>query len=208
MNFNLFYEESENLQTPIHLRMIDSDVDFYPHFFSQSESDILYKELMNTISWKQEQIKYYGKIINLPRLTAWHGDKGLSYTYSGINVIADEWIEVLLRIKAKIESVSNAKFNSVLLNLYRNGKDSVAWHSDDEVELGVNPIIGSVSFGSTRNFQFQHRKNTDLREAVKLAHGDFLLMKGTTQHFWQHQIPKTSPLLEPRINLTFRIIGE
>ena len=206
-NLNMFNEQSEENISPIHLEMSDAEVDFYPSLFNLVESDALFTELQNNIDWKQEQIKFYGKMIDLPRLTAWYGDDGKSYKYSGITVEPNEWIETLLRIKTKIEAVSNVRFNSVLLNLYRGERDSVSWHSDDEPELGRNPVIGSVSFGAVRNFQFKHRLNPELRQKLDLTHGSFLLMKGPTQHFWQHQIPKTTKSLGVRINLTFRVIG-
>ena len=150
----------------------------------------------------------YGKEIDLPRLTAWYGDEGKNYSYSGIKVVPMKWTPTLLEIKSKIELVSGVIFNSVLLNYYRTGKDSVSWHSDDEPELGKNPPIGSVSFGAKRPFQLKHIENKNLKGTVELTNGSFLLMKGPTQHFWQHQIPKTTKQIGERINLTFRIIGK
>ena len=120
----------------------------------------------------------------------------------------DAWIPTLLSIKSRIEEVTQAKFNSVLLNLYRCGKDGVSWHSDDEPELGKNPIIASVSFGEARRFQLRHKLDKSLDKVeITLTHGSLLIMKGSTQHFWQHQIPKTAKSLRERINLTFRIIN-
>lgn len=208
-NLDLFVGETEGTDSPrlIELQLPDAKVIFYPKFFSCEESDALFTELQNNINWKQEQIKFYGKMIDLPRLTAWYGDKGKSYTYSGITVEPEEWIQTLLKIKSEIEPVSGVRFNSVLLNLYRGGRDSVSWHSDDEPELGQNPVIGSVSFGETRSFQFKHKHKSELREEIDLTHGSFLLMQGPTQHFWQHQVPKTTKSIGPRINLTFRVIG-
>jgi alkylated DNA repair dioxygenase AlkB len=118
-----------------------------------------------------------------------------------------KWNNDLLRIKDKIEKIAKVNFNSVLLNLYRNGADSVAWHADDEPELGINPVIASVSFGETRIFQFKHQENQALKSQIALENGSLLLMQGTTQHKWLHQIPKTTKILKPRINLTFRIIS-
>jgi alkylated DNA repair dioxygenase AlkB len=117
------------------------------------------------------------------------------------------WNPALTNIKSKIESLSKMEFNSVLLNLYRDGKDSVAWHSDDEPELGKNPVIASVSFGANRRFMFRHKRQKELKYELELTHGSLLMMKGTTQHFWQHQIPKVKKLTQPRINLTFRQIS-
>jgi alkylated DNA repair dioxygenase AlkB len=187
--------------------MPDGDVIIYHQFFDKEASDSFFQELLAGIKWRQDRIKYYGKEIDLPRLTAWYGDSGKSYTYSGIPMNPEPWTPTLLSIKKRIEEVAKVDFNSVLLNLYRNGRDSVSWHSDDEPELGENPVVGSVSFGQTRTLQFRHRIRKDLhRIDVKLTHGSLLLMKGTTQRFWQHQIPKTTRPLTPRINLTFRVI--
>jgi alkylated DNA repair dioxygenase AlkB len=116
------------------------------------------------------------------------------------------WLPELLEIKKKIETVAQVDFTTVLLNLYRNGQDSMGWHSDDEKELGLNPLIVSVSFGATRIFKLQHNNDKSLRQSLELTDGNLLVMQGQTQHFWKHAIPKTSKITEPRINLTFRII--
>jgi alkylated DNA repair dioxygenase AlkB len=116
------------------------------------------------------------------------------------------WLPELLEIKKKIETVAQVDFTTVLLNLYRTGKDSMGWHSDDEKELGLNPLIVSVSFGATRIFKLQHNNNKSLRHSLELTDGSLLVMQGQTQHFWKHAIPKTSKITEPRINLTFRVI--
>ncbi len=142
----------------------------------------------------------------LPRLTAWYGDEGKSYTYSGIEQHPDPWTPTLKLIKSKVEEILEVTFNTVLLNLYRDGKDSVSWHSDDELELGENPIIASVSFGAVRRFSLKHKISKDYKIDLDLPNGSLLLMKGETQHFWQHQIAKTSKSVQPRINLTFRMI--
>ncbi len=188
------------------ISLID-DVLFYPEFFNLEESDQLYLELDQTTRWQQESINIFGKLMPLPRLTAWYGDAGKSYVYSGIEMYPDPWTKTLLEIKSRVEKVTHAKFNSVLLNKYRTGKDSVAWHSDDEVELGLNPIIGSVSFGGTRRFVLKHKERKEVEKiSIDLTHGSFLLMRGNTQDSWQHQIPKTAKAVESRINLTFRVI--
>ncbi|MEG4423572.1 alpha-ketoglutarate-dependent dioxygenase AlkB [Microcoleus sp. D3_18_C1] len=184
----------------------DGEVIFYPNFFSIEESDRLFSDLYSSINWKQDIIHFYGKKIPLPRLTGWYGDEGKSYTYSGIEQHPDPWTPTLKLIKSKAEEISKVTFNSVLLNLYRDGKDSVSWHSDDEPELGKNPIIASISFGATRRFSLKHKISKDYKIDINLLNGSLLLMKGETQHCWQHQIPKTSKFVGPRINLTFRII--
>lgn len=191
----------------IKLDMPDADINYFPNFFSLEESKLLYQNLTEKIKWQQDFIKIYGKTIPLPRLTAWYGETEKNYTYSGILMKPHKWNNDLLRIKEKIEAIAKVNFNSVLLNLYRNGADSVAWHADDEPELGINPVIASVSFGETRIFQFKHQENQALKSQIALENGSLLLMQGTTQHKWLHQIPKTTKILKPRINLTFRIIS-
>jgi alkylated DNA repair dioxygenase AlkB len=191
---------------PEALPMPDAEVTFYRDFFSADENTQLFQDLVDKIDWKQESARFGGKAVPLPRLTAWYGDAGKSYSYSGITVNPLPWTPPLLSIKERIETVSNVQFNSVLLNFYRGERDSVSWHSDDEPELGTNPVIASVSFGATRKFQFKHKTNPDLRLSVDLTPGSLLLMAGATQHHWKHQIPKTTKPVDPRINLTFRVI--
>jgi alkylated DNA repair dioxygenase AlkB len=187
------------------LEMPDADVRFYPAFFSPEESAAYFEKLRETILWEQQELKMFGKAILMPRLIAWYGDEGKSYSYSGITHQPHAWTKELLEIKSRLEDVSKISFNSVLLNLYRDEKDSVGWHSDDEKELGKNPMIASVSFGEERDFQFKH-KTKDLRQNILLTNGSFLLMAGETQHHWLHRIPKTKKAVAARLNLTFRLI--
>lgn len=188
------------------LSMPDAKVTFYQNFFDSRKSDEIFQILLSEINWRQDRMKLYGKEIDLPRKTAWYGDRNKSYTFSGIHLNPEPWTSTLLQIKKHIEEIAEVEFNSVLLNLYRHGNDGISWHTDAEPELGENPVIGSVSFGGTRRFMFRHRQDQTLKTEVELTHGSFLLMAGETQHFWQHQIPKTSRQVEPRINLTFRSI--
>ena len=192
--------------TPQILVNTDGEVIFYPSFLTEKDSNQLFAELIN-IAWRDDCIKKFGKSIPLPRRTAWYADSGKSYTYSGIAMEPNEWTKPLLSVKKKVEKISGFQFNGVLLNLYRDGRDSVAWHSDDEPEFGKIPIIASVSLGETRRFMLKHkyRQDLDIIE-VDLTPGSLLLMKGKTQHFWQHQIPKTKKIIKERINLTFRIL--
>jgi len=191
------------------LQLPDADVILYPSLFEVSESDRLFQELLTGTEWRHDAIKIYGRQIPLPRLTAWYGDEGASYTYSGIEMNPAPWTPALLSIKDRIEAAAGVHFNSVLLNLYRDGRDGVAWHQDNEPELGQNPVIGSVSFGETRTFQLKHRSRKVFGIVnIDLSHGSFLLMKGPTQHFWRHRLPKTPRVLKPRINLTFRRIAQ
>lgn len=188
--------------------MPNGEVIIYDNFFEKLESHNLFKELRNNLNWRQDKIKMFGKECDLPRLTTWYGDKGKSYKYSGITMKPDAWMPALISIKEKIEAEVEVNFNSVLANLYRNGKDYVSWHSDDEPELGINPTIASVSFGETRRFLLRHKSNKDLATVeIALTNGSLLIMRGTTQHFWKHQVPKTAKAKTERINLTFRVIN-
>lgn len=186
----------------------NSDITFFENFFTKNESNNLFERLKTQIKWQQDKIQFYGKSYDLPRLTAWYGDPGLNYTYSGIPMNPHPWNDDLKLIKSRLEKEAQVEFTSCLLNLYRSGKDKVSWHQDNEKELGVNPVIGSVSFGETRPFQLKHLDLVDLPKTdIYLTHGSFLLMKGETQHYWKHQIPPTKKEIQPRINLTFRVIS-
>jgi len=178
---------------------------FFSNFFSKEESDSLFKSLRNNIFWNQESMNMYGKKIDFPRLTAWYGNNDKSYSFSGITLRPHPWTTDILAIKNKIEPFSKILFNSVLLNLYRDGKDSISWHTDAERELGINPVIASVNFGATRKFQLRHINTREIKE-IELTHGSLLIMQGELQHFWQHQVPKTNKIIGERINLTFRVI--
>lgn len=157
------------------------------------------------ILWKQDFINLYGRK-PLPRLTSWYGDEGKSYSYSGIKSDPNQWNKGLLYIKEQIEKVAQVNFNSVLLNWYRDGQDYLNWHADDEKELGINPIIASVNFGETRDFQIKNNQDHSLKVTIPLEHGTLLIMGGEMQHFWQHAVPKRAKVKKSRFNLTFRII--
>lgn len=178
---------------------------FVPNFFDKAKSDYYFNQLLKNSEWEQEEMRMYGKTIKFPRLTAWYSDK--AYTYSGITHVARRWTDILLEIKREVEFKTQSSFNSVLLNLYRKGNDSISWHADAEKSLGENPIIASVSFGATRRFQLRHNKTKE-KIQLELGHGSLLIMKGELQHYWQHQVPKTQKEVEQRINLTFRTIRE
>lgn len=175
------------------------------NFFDKSLSDMYFKSLLDSIDWKQEKMNMYGKELLFPRLTAWYGDRDKPYSFSGITLQPNEWTKELLEIKRKVETKVDASFNSVLLNRYRSGNDSISWHTDAEKELGKNPVIASVNFGATREFQLRHI-HTKEKLSIELSHGSLLIMLGELQHFWQHQIPKTKKVVSERINLTFRVI--
>lgn len=194
-----------NMKQPELVKIQDGEYLFLPNFFNKQESNYFFDALLKKIEWKQEEMKMYGKVLKFPRLTAWYGDNNKPYSFSGINLNPTTWTDDLLKIKKIIEPKCNGIFNSVLLNLYRNGNDSISWHTDAEKELGKNPLIASVNFGATRKFQLRNRETKEKME-IELTHGSLLIMKGSLQHFWQHQVPKTKKTVGKRINLTFRII--
>jgi alkylated DNA repair dioxygenase AlkB len=202
MELKLFNSENVNNLLPI-----DGVVEIYPDFFNLQECEMLLQYLKSEIEWNQDSMKFYGKEVKLPRLTAWYGEPMKEYNYSGIEMKVKPWTKELLLIKERIEKNACIKFTSVLLNLYRNGNDSVSWHRDNEKVLRVNPIIASVSFGATRTFKFRHIDDHTLIRTVALTNGMYILMKGTTQHKWEHTIPKTSREVQPRISLTFRVLS-
>ena len=207
MNTDLFGNPTEPKDKPTTglNKIKNGEYLFYPNFFSKSESDLLLQKLKDEIEWKQESMNMYGKQINFPRLTAWYGDNDKPYSFSGITLQPKIWTKELLEIKAKIEPLANVQFNSVLLNRYRSGNDSISWHTDAEKELGKNPVIASVNLGATRKFQLRHIETKEKIE-IDLTHGSLLIMQGELQHFWQHQVPKTKKAVDERINLTFRVI--
>lgn len=184
----------------------DAAIELHEHFFDAQESGSIMQALISEIDWKQYQIKIFGKTLDQPRLTAYYGEDHPYYAYSNIKLQPIPFTPILLSIKNKIEALTLEKFNGVLLNYYRNGDDSMGWHADDEKELGTNPVIASLSFGASRNFQLQHSLDKSISKAtIVLNDASLLIMKGVTQHFWKHQIPKQKNK-GPRINLTFRKI--
>lgn len=158
------------------------------------------------IQWHHDQIRIYGKSVFIPRYSAWYGDSDKVYSYSGLTLTPKPWNTGLLYIKHAIDQVANVQFNSVLMNWYRDGADYMNWHTDAEMELGRDPVIGSVNFGATRRFQLRRIDDVNEKFEIPLKHGTFLLMKGQLQHFWQHAVPKQLKVRDARFNLTFRII--
>ena len=185
----------------------EGDVLLYNNIFERRASDDLLLDLQENTDWRRDVVRMFGREMPTPRLSAWYGDPGVCYHYSGISLTAAGWTGTLLRIKSRVEAVAGISFNSVLLNLYRDGGDSMSWHSDDESELGTNPVIASFSLGAARRFQFKHKQRRELaRIDLTLEHGSLLLMRGATQHYWKHCLPKTRRPTPPRVNLTFRMI--
>ena len=190
----------------INLNLKDADIAYFPEFFTESESAGYFDKIATETPWRQDDIQLFGKKYKQPRLTALYGDNKKAYSYSGIIMHPLEFTPTLLKIKNRIEDRLNLGFTSCLLNLYRDGQDSNGWHADDEKELGKNPVIASVSFGQERIFHLKHKTDRDLKYKIVLKNGSLLLMKGTTQHYWLHQLPKTKKKIKQRINLTFRYI--
>jgi alkylated DNA repair dioxygenase AlkB len=193
--------------SPEEIIIPDGHLQLYHSIFSDVEASRYYDQLEKEICWQQDSIILFGKSQPLPRLTAWYGDPERSYTYSGIAMEPTPWIPLLQAIKTKAETLAKATFNSVLLNFYRTGADGVSWHADDEPELKKDYPIASVSFGGTRRFLLKHKTDPTVEKVeLILTSGSILLMLGTTQEYWLHQVPKTKKFVEPRINLTFRFI--
>lgn len=193
-------------QTPQDLDLPDADITYYPNFISIAEANQIFERLLQETPWQQDDIKVFGKIYAQPRLTALYGTNQKTYSYSNIEMIPHALTPTLINLKKRVDETCQADFTTMLLNYYRDGKDSNGWHADNEKELGTNPIIASLSFGQERFFHLKHRTNKALKHKLLLQHGSLLLMKGTTQHHWLHQIPKTAKQIQGRINITFRII--
>ena len=165
------------------------------------------RRLIDEISWRAEKIVVWGKTYPQPRLIAWYGDLGKNYTYSGIHLERLPWTQMLLDIKSRVEAVAHTQFNSVLLNYYRDHRDSMGMHSDDEPELGERPVLASLSLGEERILILKHKRDKGLKPVrLQLESGSLLLMKGDTQHYWKHGIDKETRPCGPRVNLTFRRI--
>ncbi|WP_417872571.1 alpha-ketoglutarate-dependent dioxygenase AlkB family protein [Xanthomarina gelatinilytica] len=197
---DLFSQEKNFLNLP------QAKLVYIPEFYNKLEADSIFKELLEHIPWQQDHINLFGKTYNQPRLTALYAENDKTYTYSGITMKPHPFNKLLLQIKNEVEIISKHKFNSVLINLYRDGNDSNGWHADNEKELGNNPVIASLSFGAKRMFKFKHRTLNTENHKLELDHGSLLIMKGEMQHYWLHQVPKTKKTIGKRINLTFRYI--
>ncbi len=187
------------------LGLPDADVRLLEGFNSGQAAEDLMAALAAETPWRQDAIRVHGREFMQPRLHAWVGDADSSYTYSGLRLTPEPWSPRLLDLRARVEAACEARFNSVLLNLYRNERDSMGMHADDEPELGPRPIIASLSLGEVRTLVFKHRQRADLKPVrIALPSGSLLLMAGSTQVHWKHGIAKQSRALGARLNLTFR----
>lgn len=196
---------SNELPQNINLLPKDGTVNYYGKIMSHQETLHYYNALLNTISWKSDEAIIFGKHILTKRKVAWYGDSPFEYTYSNTTKQALAWTKELLKLKTLAEEKSGETFNSCLLNLYHNGDEGMAWHSDAEKDLRKNGAIASLSFGAERKFSFKH-KETKENVSLTLENGSLLIMKDTTQTHWLHRLPPTKMALKPRINLTFRTI--
>jgi alkylated DNA repair dioxygenase AlkB len=181
------------------------DVDWYPHWLSPEEAALAFSALIDEVHWKQDVIRTPGGMKPLPRLTAWQGDPGTIYVYSGIRNEPLAWTPTVMALKSQAEATCQTRFNSVLLNRYRSGDDSMGWHADREPELGEQPVIASVSLGVARRFDLRHNQTGELR-AFELTSGSLLVMRGHTQREWRHRVAKAPAVRGERINLTFRFV--
>lgn len=183
----------------------DGTVNYYRNVLTHYEANRYFDLLLQNILWRNDEAVIFGKHIVAKRKVAWYGDSDYLYTYSNTTKQALVWTKELSDLKQRVEEVTGTKFNSCLLNLYHNGDEGIAWHSDDEKPLGENSIIASLSFGAERKFSFKH-KHTKQTISVVLEHGSLLIMKDATQTNWLHSLPKSKKITRPRINLTFRTI--
>ncbi len=195
-----------DLENKKKIKIKDGELYYDRFFFNNIEANKYFNLLKKEIQWRQDNIKIFGKIYPQPRLTALYANNNKSYSYSNIKMHPITFTPTLFDIKSKIEKRLNSQFTSCLLNLYRNGQDSNGWHADNEKELGLNPVIASLSLGAERVFHMKHRNDKKEKLKINLTNGSLLVMRGKTQHHWLHQIPKTRKKVEERINLTFRII--
>ncbi|MBF9223748.1 alpha-ketoglutarate-dependent dioxygenase AlkB family protein [Hymenobacter ruricola] len=190
------------------LSLPQADLLFDPAFLPAAEAAALLAQLTAEVAWEQRTIRLFGQESPQPRLTAWYGDADARYTYSGLAWEPRPWTPALLALRQRLEAATASRFNSVLLNLYRDGRDGMGWHADDEPELGPAPAIASLSLGATRRFRLRPRAGlVHPPLSLDLGSGSLLLMRGPTQRHWQHALPKTTRPLGPRLNLTFRWVA-
>jgi len=181
----------------------DGEALYYGHIMPENEARNYFNILLETLSWQNDEAVIYGKRFVTKRKVAWYGDNNYAYTYSNTTKQALPWTPALLELKSVAEELSGTKFNSCLANLYHDGTEGMAWHSDNEKALGENTVIASLSFGAERKFSFKHKK-TGAKAEVILQNGSLLVMKGTTQTHWLHRLPPSVRVKSPRVNLTFR----
>lgn len=188
------------------LPLADADLTFDPHWLDAGQAQVLFDELLVSIPWEVHRIRLFGREVDSPRLSCWIGDPDAAYTYSGTRFVPRPWPQALWSVRERLSHELGVAFNSVLANLYRDGRDSMGWHSDSEAELGSQPAIASLSLGATRRFVLKQRRDPSLKLALELPPGSLLLMRGDTQRLYRHALPRTAKPVGARINLTFREI--
>jgi alkylated DNA repair dioxygenase AlkB len=188
------------------IKLADADLRYFPRWVDADLADGWLSEISAQTSWSQPQIKLYGRSIAVPRLVAWYGDADAHYRYSGFTHEPLTWTPLLADIRQRVQQQVGQRLNGVLLNYYRDGQDAMGWHSDDERELGQQPLVVSLNLGATRRFDFRRKGTSGIEYSISLEHGSLLVMSGLTQHYWQHQIARTRKVRAPRLNLTFRQI--
>lgn len=188
---------------PTNILSRDGMTEYYGKIISEADANTYFDKLMETIAWRNDEAVIFGKHFITKRKVAWYGDRDFSYTYSNTTKEALPWTKELLELKALVEKITGTKFNSCLLNLYHDGNEGMAWHSDDEKSLGKNTSIASLSFGAERKFSMKHRESKET-VSVQLENGSLLVMKDETQSYWLHSLPKSKKVTKPRVNLTFR----
>ncbi|WP_447585121.1 alpha-ketoglutarate-dependent dioxygenase AlkB family protein [Pseudoxanthomonas mexicana] len=179
---------------------------FVPQWLEADQADVLLCELHRDVAWEVHRIRMFGRSVDSPRLSCWIGEPEAVYRYSGAEFVPHAWLPALQAIRERLQREFDAPFNSVLANLYRDGRDAMGWHSDDEPELGPQPVIASLSLGGVRRFALKHRHEATFRRTLELPHGSLLVMAGDTQRHYRHALPRTAKAVAPRINLTFRWI--
>jgi alkylated DNA repair dioxygenase AlkB len=188
------------------LQLPNAELQLHPQWLDAAAADQWLAELSAQTPWQQPQVQIYGRQLPVPRLVAWYGDPEASYRYSGLSHQPLPWTPLLAEIRAQVVEAVGQPLNGVLLNYYRDGQDSMGWHSDDEAELGTNPLVASLNLGGTRRFDLRRKGQSRIEHSLPLPHGSLLVMCGPTQHHWQHQVAKTRSPCAPRLNLTFRLI--
>ncbi|RMH73385.1 MAG: alpha-ketoglutarate-dependent dioxygenase AlkB [Actinomyces sp.] len=200
------FDDPENSDGGVEVLPGDGSAVLYTGVLDAAAADHALATLTTTLAWRQQPVRVFGRTVAQPRLTAWYGEPGASYTYSGLRLEPLPWTPLLDTLRRLCEDLAGETFNSVLANLYRDGNDTVSWHADDEPELGAEPTIASLSLGATRRFHLRHRETRETVH-VDLPAGSVLVMSGLSQRYWLHQVPRSRRVHEPRINLTFRRIG-
>lgn len=200
-------EELFNFGSVETLDLPGAEIELHQQIWSRYQGDTLCSLLIKELNWRQDKISMFGQTHDVPRLNAWYGDADCSYSWSGITMTPNPWNSTLRDIREKVNGVASEQFNSVLANFYRDGNDKVDWHADDEEVLGQAPVIASVSLGATRKFRIRRKDRSEKATDIFLRSGDVLVMRGLTQLLWEHEVPRSKKVREPRVNLTFRKVA-